>query len=327
MAQWRLPVEKVVGFKRSFQAEDNIVETAIITGSTGLVGRAVAKCLLANGIDVLCLGRRKLEPAGVKELFGAQVPYLSTTMSDIVDLPSKIEGIRWNPGKECVFYHFAWAGASRLTDGSFSEQLANAVHAPNAVKTAQQLGCTKFVNAGTMEETYVEKHLKKRTTARFVSAQTNYSLSKIACRDMCSMVAYLEKIDYVHTRMSVPLDIELENGSYVAGTLKKIALAQAYEPPVNERLFDIISLVAVANAFLLIGRLGKNKADYFIGSGEPTTLANFFNSFQAMTTGVAEGRDQRISSDLVEMFSVEEIKRDTGFRPSCFLDEYSRTRR
>jgi nucleoside-diphosphate-sugar epimerase len=298
------------------------MRAAIVTGATGLVGRAVAKCLAANGINVLAVGRRLLGPEEVETVFGDPVPYVSMEMQRVQDLPARLESIGWHPGDECVFYHFAWGGALKLTDGSFSEQLSNAIYAPNAVKAAKQLGCTKFVDAGTTEETFIGKHIKEGSPARYESAQTNYGLSKIASRDMCSMVAYLEKIDYVHTRMSVPLDLGLQAGSYVASTLRKIADGKSYEAPLNERFFDFVSLDDVARAFLLIGRSGANKADYIIGTGKPTTLRHFFNSFQRRASGAPEEDPLPVSTDILEQFSIAQLQQDTGFESAGFLEKY-----
>lgn len=298
------------------------MRSAIITGATGLVGRAVARCLVAKGIDVLCVGRRPLAPEEVEAVFGGPVPYVSVEMQRVQDLPPRLESIGWRPGDKCVFYHFAWGGALKLTDGIFSEQLSNAVYAANAVKAAKQLGCTKFVNAGTMEETYIGKHIAAKTSVGYRSAQTNYGLSKIAGRDICSIVAYLEKIDYVHTRISVPLDVELKGDSYVASTLRKIAGGLSYEAPSNERFFDVIPLEDVARAFLLIGQSGRNKADYFIGTGKPTTLRQFFNSFQRRTSGAPDEEHLPMSPDVMEQFSVAPLRQDTGLEPTSFLDQY-----
>ena len=60
-----------------------------------------------------------------------------------------------------AFLQFCWSGV-KFTDGTFEEQMKNAVHAANAVKTAE-IGCSKFVNIGTLEETFVERYLQTKT--------------------------------------------------------------------------------------------------------------------------------------------------------------------
>ena len=299
-----------------------VMKKAIITGSTGLVGRAVVKHLFDYDIDVLCLGRRQLSTADIIKIFGREVVYLNVPMQSILSLDANLKLSKWTSDNQCVFYNFAWSGRERLTDGSFGNQLNNAIYAANAVKAAKQIGCIKFVNAGTIEETYVEKHLEKKESTPYQSTQTDYSLAKLACRDMCKIVAYLEKIDYVHTRLSVPLDPELSMGSYVASTLRKILMREAYDAPINNKLFDIISVNDVARAYYLIGAGGRNKLDYFIGTGIPTTLNHFFDKFEKLISGAGENDSNNTPPADTCLFSIEKLAADTGFIPSAFFQDF-----
>jgi len=298
------------------------MKKAIITGSTGLLGRAVAKYLFDYGIDVLCLGRRQLSTADIIKLFGREVLYLNVPMQSILSLDTNLKFSKWTPDNQCVFYNFAWSGKEGLTDGSFGNQLINAIYAANAVKAAKQIGCIKFVNAGTIEETYVEKYLEKKEITPYQSTQTDYSLAKLACRDMCKIVAYLEKIDYIHTRLSVPLDTELSMGSYVASTLRKILIGEAYDAPINKKLFDVISINDVARAYYLIGAGGRNKSDYFIGTGTPTTLSHFFDKFEKLISGVGKNDSDNTHPADACLFSIEKLTSDTGFVPAAFFQDF-----
>jgi nucleoside-diphosphate-sugar epimerase len=300
------------------------MKKAIITGSTGLIGRALAKHLYDIEVDVLCLGHRFLTPVDILNIVGRKVCYLNIEMEEILTLPAVIKSSGWVAGGDCIFYHFAWGGHERLTDGSFGEQLSNAIHAANAVKAAKQLECRKFVNAGTIEETYVEKYVKKNDNEPYQSTQIDYSLAKIAGRDMCKIIAYLEKIDYIHTRLSAPLDPELSMGSYIASTLRKIMKGEPYEAPVNKKLFDIISVNEVANAYRLIGEAGKNKSDYFIGTGNPVTLSQFFKDFAELISGTTKIIPEVAAVDS-HLFSIEQLVSDTGFVPVGFFQDFQKT--
>ncbi|QJB28852.1 NAD-dependent epimerase/dehydratase family protein [Limnospira fusiformis] len=297
---------------------------AIITGSTGLVGRAVVKHLSDHEIDVICLGRRSLSPVDILNIFGRKVHYLNISMKEILTLPAMIKSIGWTAEGGCVFYNFAWGGSERLTDGSFGEQLSNAIYAANAVKAAKQLGCSKFVNAGTIEETYVEKYIEKNDNEPYQSTQIDYSLAKIASRDMCKIVAYLEKIDYIHTRLSVPLDPEFSMGSYIASTLRKIMKGEPYDAPVNKKLFDIISTNEVARAYRLIGEVGKNKSDYFIGTAHPITLGQFFKDFAELISGAKKNVPETVTAVDSHLFSIEKLASDTGFVPVGFFQDFQK---
>lgn len=289
------------------------MQKAIITGSTGLLGMATARHLSDAGTPVLCIGRKSLSPSEIRHNFGHNATYLPLSMEKISSLEKETNKIEWDTNLDCIFYNFAWGGIKSLTDGTFEEQLKNAVHAAKAVKTAKEIGCSKFVNVGTLEETYVERHLKDQNLTYNVN-QSNYALSKLASKNLCKMTAYLEKLDYVHTRLSAPLISDLSKGTYVASTLRKIFNGVPYEKPTNKQLFDIVLTEDIAKAFYLIGHHGKNKADYFIGTSQPDTLAGYFQKFEQGLKGLLETSLTREVSNN-NIFDTSELKLDTGFTP------------
>ncbi len=291
------------------------MKKAIVTGSTGLLGMAVSKHLASMNIEVLSVGRKQLTESEIKKKFGNKITYISLPMENICNLNKTISKKKWEPGNDCVFYNFAWSGVNSLTDGTLQDQLNNAIYAEKAVKASKQIGCVKFVNSGTMEETFAEQHLKDKKNTPLSSSQTNYTIAKLAARDICKISSYLEKIDYVHTRLSMPLVPDLSIGTYVAKTLKNILKGKNFEPPTNNRLFDIIFVDDVAQAYYLIGNYGKNKANYFIGTSEPITLNEYFYHLKNMTAGEKVKFEEVQSSDL-NFFSIEELQNDTGFKPS-----------
>jgi len=293
--------------------DDFFMKKAIITGATGLVGMSVAKHFSKLGIEVLCLGRQILSPEDISRHFGVGSSYLRIDMEDMASLVEKVEAMAWSPGAECVFFNCAWGGDKKLTDGSFGEQLSNAVHAAEAVYSAKKLGCIKFVNTGTLEETFVEQSLEWANEHPYQSTQPDYALAKLASRDMCMMVAYLEKIDYVHARLSVPLASDLSRGTYVAATLQKIIEGKPYEEPKNKQLFDIIFIDDVARAYYLIGIKGKNKANYFIGTSRLMTLSQHFEIFQCLVSGKYSDTVANATAVSVVNFDTEELYQDTGF--------------
>ena len=287
------------------------MKKAIITGTTGLIGMAVAKHFSTLGIEVLCLGRQILSPKDISRHFGVGSSYLRLAMEDMASLAERVESMGWSPGAECVFFNCAWGGDKKLTDGSFAEQLSNAVSAAEAVQSAKKLGCIKFVNTGTIEETFVEQSLEGGSEHPYQSTQSDYALAKLASRDMCKMVAYLEKIDYA--RLSVPLAPDLSRGTYVAATLKKIIEGKPYEEPTNKQLFDIIFTDDVARAYHLIGLRGKNKADYFIGTSRLITLSQHFKMFECLVSSKYSDKADIDTAASVVSFDTEALYQDTGF--------------
>jgi nucleoside-diphosphate-sugar epimerase len=116
--------------------------------------------------------------------------------------------------------------------------------------------------------------------------------------------------------MSIPLDNYLDQGGYVASTLKKISHGKQYVLPINDRLFDIIFVEDVARAFFLIGLYGKNKADYFIGTSKPVTLGQYFGQFEKFINGLnVESINNSDNFDYC-IFDINQLTEDTGFIPT-----------
>ena len=131
------------------------MKKAIITGSNGFVGSAVVSELLKNDIEVLALGRK----SSTKLVKTNNYTYLQIDLRDIDSLPEKIQKLGWKPGESCIFYNFSWSGANGLTDGTIKDQIKNITYSAKSVIAAKKIGCTKFINVGTMEETFMEKFL------------------------------------------------------------------------------------------------------------------------------------------------------------------------
>jgi nucleoside-diphosphate-sugar epimerase len=135
------------------------------------------------------------------------------------------------------------------------------------------------------------------------------------------MIAYLEKIDYVHTRLSVPLAKNLSGGTYVSETLKKIIEGKPFDPPINNKLFDVVFTDDVARAYYLIGFHGRNKANYFIGTERPATLEHYFKRFAHLVKGNDFPEAEINVSDKSMTFDVSPLHADTGFMASSRFEE------
>lgn len=296
------------------------MDKAIITGATGLLGMSVAKYLSSFGVQLVCLGRQNLSAQDCYKYFGEQSKYIRLAMKNITALPEKLKTIGWGSCEGAVFYNFAWSGNNRLADGVFSAQLQNAVCSAEAVKVAKAVGCGKFISAGSFEETFIEAFLKAKNSQKYESAQANYGLAKLASRDMCKIVAYIEGIDYIHTRMSVPLDSSLSKGGYIVSTMRKILNGEGYEEPQSTSLFDLVLLEDVARAYHLIGQKGVNKADYYIGTGKPATLGQHFEYLIQLIDGQYEFNNDSVMNGHARLFDIQKLRQDTGFLAALGLE-------
>lgn len=299
------------------------MKSAIITGATGMIGMSVAKYLASKEINTIALGRNlsKVDPAIFN--FNNKLKYLEISMDEIHNLEKCIEQISWSLD-DCVFYNFAWRGNKSISDGTLNEQMKNVLHTANAVKVAKKIGCTKFVNCGSLQETFAEYILSGSGLNKEVS-QMNYTIAKITSRDVGLIESYNSKLDYVHTRISVPLSLDLNKESYIQLCLKKILNGVHVSEPLNTSVFDFIRLEEVVHAYFLVGQNGLNKADYYIGSKTPSTLIQYFSNFKNYVQKEKLRPYERLNELYLKFFSTSQIEIDTKFVPadsfSIFMSE------
>jgi nucleoside-diphosphate-sugar epimerase len=260
------------------------VNKALISGATGFVGGSVYHYLQSKGVDVLAVIHSDSASLQNPESLAAKnIKYVVFDLEKKGDLKAKLNELGWDTMPECVFYHFAWHGAKNLTDGDLLQQMNNVQLATESIRHAKKVGCSRFINAGTFEETLLEEGLMSQLSEPPIdisSIPENYTIAKIASRNMCYLIAYIEKIDYIHTRFSVPLSESLSTGKYIEKQLQQIRENQEISTPHNKNPLNFIHIDDLARAYYEIGVSGANKADYLIRTNLTTELEAFFTFLQ-----------------------------------------------
>lgn len=294
------------------------MKSAIITGANGLVGRSLVVELAENNVEILCLGRRSQQSRHGSPLASNILTYLQLDMSEIGTLADKSKTLGLSPSffEDCVFFHLAWEGEAGLTDGGLTKQLSNAVYVTEAIKVAKRLGCKKFINLGTASESLIE-YAFHNNLPPFDLKQFNYGIAKLAARDMAKITAYLQKLDYIHARVSVPLDENLNSEGYISATLKKIALRKPYDDPLSEQPYDLVLTSDLAKALRVIGSSGEDKNDYYIGSGCCTRLKALFDQFKRLVEQDLADLDNTNNERLALAFLFDtSLLENLGYSPS-----------
>lgn len=257
------------------------MKQALLTGVTGYVGAKLYQLLKERGIDVVAIIRSS--SSSLKEIEKGKLKGLKYVIHDFdkeVNLREKLEKINFFPSEDLVFYHFGWTGEKSLTDGDMASQMKNVHITTEAIKQAKSVGCNTFINSGTFEETLMECSLNQALQESIIDIKSiprNYAIAKLANRNMCFLTAYLEKIDYIHTRFSVPVSNMFDSGRFIENQILQIKSGENVPTPRNINPLNFIHIDDLVEAYYEIGMKGGNQKDYFIRTELFIKLSDLFS--------------------------------------------------
>lgn len=165
----------------------------IVTGATSFIGSHTVKLLLKQGHQVCAVVRP--DSSNMDKLI--QHDNLSVVWQDLSGLS------RLADEKECrdgdIFLHFGWDGIGSAGRNNPEIQKKNLTHSMQAVKTARELGCGRFLFSGSQAEYGIHQdEMTEKSVCRPVS---EYGKAKLEFGRQAA--AYLEgaQMDFIHARI------------------------------------------------------------------------------------------------------------------------------
>ena len=169
------------------------MKCAVVTGANGFVGSALLQELSTHNIKVYAIIKDRKEPVdNIQRMPGVEIIYcemdaINTLLNKVKEQPE-------------VFYHLAWAGSTGPLRGDYTLQLQNAKWTLDAVKVSKQLGCKRFVGAGTLAEFDVNAYTPlDGSTPNAVSC---YGAAKIAAHLMSKAECNTQEIEHLWAYLS-----------------------------------------------------------------------------------------------------------------------------
>ena len=279
---------------------------AIVTGANGFVGSATVKCLIDNGVRVTAL---------VHNGHADNLP--ESDLINVVDF--ELENI-----KECksllsceydIFYHFAWKGSAGPARADTKLQLSNAQWTVEALELANELGCKRFVCAGSIMEH--ETVAAAYTQGNKPGLGYIYGGGKLIAHVMCMSVAAKLGIELVWPEITNAYGAGELSPRMVNTTIRKCINVENPQFTAGTQNYDFVYIDDVARAFYLIGKNGKPFHEYLIGSSTARPLREFLlemKSSIAPELNFIFGDIPFTGIDLpLEKFNCDETEKDTGF--------------
>lgn len=236
----------------------------IVTGASGFIGRNLIRHLEKENYIIACIHDERS-----KALFESMhhVTPIICPMESYAALPEKVPA-----GSYDTFYHFAWAGARGKGRADYQMQARNARYTCDAALAAKQIGCKRFISAGTISENVAEDILVRNYTGENLI----YGLSKMYAHKMLDVVAAKNGISYVWAKLSNIYGGDDQTGNLIAYTVKEISEKRipTYGPCQQPYNFTHIHDVLAALEKLGTAEMLTRK-EYFISNGECRKLVEY----------------------------------------------------
>lgn len=282
------------------------MKKALVTGANGFVGSALVKELVKNGVEVIALDRE-----GCNNNIPDGVYFVAHELSESHKLLELI------PDRDIdVFYHFAWVGSAGPARADTRLQLDNAQWTIDCLRVAKEMGCSRFVCAGSiMEHETISAAYKQGNKP---GAGYIYGSGKLVAHTMCQCVAAEIGIDLMWAKITNAYGVGELSPRFVNTTIRKIINNEPLQFTSGTQNYDFVYIDDVARAFRLIGENGKPFCHYLIGSSNAKPLREFILE---MKEAIAKDKEfifgdvpfTGVNMPLSE-FDCSITENDTGFR-------------
>jgi len=294
-----------------------MIRKAIVTGATGFLGAWLVRELAERGTEVIAVARcEKSDTAALKQYSGVKI--VLCPLEEMAGLPDLVEDRDID-----VFYHLAWAGTSGAERGDVNLQLGNVQAACDAVKAAAEMGCSKFVNAGSIMEYEAMQYIPMDGSTPGLGSI--YSSAKQAADFMAKTLAVSRSVPYVNAIISNIYGAGEKSERFINTTLEKFLNNERAAFTHGEQLYDFIYISDAAKAFYLIGEKGKACNSYYVGNREPHPLKDFILRMR-------DAIDSKIELNFGEIpftgallkydeFDMSKLSRELGFVPEISFEQ------
>ena len=245
---------------------------AIVTGATGVLGRALVKKLLSVGIETYAVCR---PGSSRNELLSPNVDLhkVECDLSELAELQKNIDR------SMDVFFHFAWIGNEEKSSSmNMPLQIRNIQYSVDAAEIAYDLGCKVFIGAGSQTEYGNFSGIIHPDTP--ANPASGYGMAKLCAGFMTRAVCKKYGIRHIWPRIFTVYGIGARKQSFVQMVIDKLLRGERPALTEGKQIWDFIYADDAAEAFYRMAICGKDGSVYPLGSGHPKILREYVESIR-----------------------------------------------
>ena len=291
---------------------------AIVTGSTGFIGKFVVRELIKQGVQVYAMVWPDTSNAWI---FSEGVEPFVCSLADIKKLPQIIK----DRDIDAVF-HIAWQGVSDSDARCQEVQIKNLVSTLELIDAMHEMGIGTIVGCGSLHEAEAMVEMEQDKIVNNLGVY--YKSMKTAAHWMGKAKSGNYGIRFFWPLINTYGEEE-RSARLVNTVIRKIFKGESPDLSVGDQYYDFVHVSDVAHALYLIAEKGIDGTNYTIGSGEAKPLKEFLkivgkvaNEMNGSNIPLGFGK---ITSNVIslpkETFDVKKLKKDTGFEISIPFEE------
>jgi nucleoside-diphosphate-sugar epimerase len=303
------------------------VVQVIVSGATGFIGSAFVKHLIDENFKVVALGRRAFDDIlPYRQILLKGASYIKINLEDIDQLGAELALRNILLDANCVFFHIAWGGKSKLSDLDLEVQISNVHKSVLALEEALKIGCKRFIHVGSMEEEFALEYLKlDYQDGNYWNRHLIYAIAKISAKNALILKSADLGLDFIFVNHSHVMGPGDDKDSFLQVTLQNILNSNELVFSSGNQIFDVISLSDCIEAYKLICAYGKSGSSYWVGSGNPRLLREYvermyslFPSNKQLLFGALPYNDVKLEK---HVFSTQKLERDTNFKSKMSYED------
>ena len=219
----------------------NKISTAIVSGAAGFVGYHLVKNLQEKDIFVVALCRpNSPHNERLKEFDNLKI--LECDSSNFLELKEKLE--QYSPD---AFFHLAWEGTTGEKRGDYTIQLTNVKNTCDAYMCAAEIGCKKFVAAGTIYEKLMDQIL----SAESFSPLSYYVMAKHFAYESLFQLSKKTELDWTWCLFCQPIGRYIKLNQLMAYLVVELKEGRMPQFGTAENPFDMIVIEDLAEGLYL----------------------------------------------------------------------------
>jgi nucleoside-diphosphate-sugar epimerase len=286
----------------------------VITGATSMIGSAIAKCALVQGMDVLCVIRKDTTRFdNLPKSERIKIVYADISEYTRIDIQDEYD----------VFFHLAWEKTFGVSRDDVDTQVKNIQFTLDAVRLAKRLGCNKFIGAGSQAEYGIVMEPLKSVTP--VNPLSGYGIAKYTAGKLSSLLCTQLGLQFNWVRIVSTYGPMDSSHMLIMYVIHELHTGHSPELTKCEQVWDYLYCDDAAKAFLAIGKDGIDGKTYPLGSGNKKKLSEYLEIIRdiiAPDIALQFGKKEYYPYQPMYLCAdISELTDDTGWKPEVLFEE------